>query len=133
MLLPTLLAALITGASVIPGADVDSAVDDRLLATACEDQQPRRTGHRGNLEGPREDHAMGGQAAVLGDDRGDLVHLELGEDCRQQLVDDQHAKGIQLEETSMRRAISTVPVVKPIKITGPNSVFALGSAPSLTE
>ena len=31
MLLPTLLAALITGASVIPGADVDSAVDDRLI------------------------------------------------------------------------------------------------------
>jgi S1-C subfamily serine protease len=31
MLLPTLLAALIAGASVIPGADVDSAVDDRLI------------------------------------------------------------------------------------------------------
>ena len=31
MLLPTLLAALITGASIIPGADVDSAVDDRLI------------------------------------------------------------------------------------------------------
>jgi S1-C subfamily serine protease len=31
MLLPTLLAALIAGTSVIPGADVDSAVDDRLI------------------------------------------------------------------------------------------------------
>jgi len=31
MLLPTLLAAFIAGASVIPGADVDSAVDDRLM------------------------------------------------------------------------------------------------------
>ena len=31
MLLPTLLAAFIAGASVIPGADVDSPVDDRLM------------------------------------------------------------------------------------------------------
>ena len=31
MLLPTLLAAFIAGASVIPGADVDSAVDDRQM------------------------------------------------------------------------------------------------------
>jgi Rrf2 family transcriptional regulator, iron-sulfur cluster assembly transcription factor len=28
----------------------------------------------------------------------------------------------------MKRAISSVPVVKPIRITGPNSVFALGAA-----
>lgn len=31
MLLPTLLAAFIAGVSVVPGADVDSAVDDRLM------------------------------------------------------------------------------------------------------
>ena len=31
MLLPTLLAAFIAGASVIPGADVDSPVDDRMM------------------------------------------------------------------------------------------------------
>jgi Rrf2 family iron-sulfur cluster assembly transcriptional regulator len=29
-----------------------------------------------------------------------------------------------------RRAISTAPVVKPIRVTAPNSVFALGGAAS---
>ena len=44
------------------------------------------------------------------------------------LVDEQLAKGVSIEDQPMRRAISTQPVVKPIKITAPNSVFALGSA-----
>ena len=33
-----------------------------------------------------------------------------------------------IEEHPVKRAISTQPVVKPIKITAPNSVFALGAA-----
>ena len=44
------------------------------------------------------------------------------------LVDEQLAKGVSITEQPIRRAISTVPVVKPIKITAPNSVFALGNA-----
>ena len=44
------------------------------------------------------------------------------------LVDDQLAKGVSIEESPIKRAISSVPVVKPIKITAPNSVFALGTA-----
>jgi Rrf2 family transcriptional regulator, iron-sulfur cluster assembly transcription factor len=45
------------------------------------------------------------------------------------LVDEQLAKGVPLEVgTPMKRAISNIPVVKPIKITAPNSVFALGSS-----
>jgi Rrf2 family iron-sulfur cluster assembly transcriptional regulator len=45
------------------------------------------------------------------------------------LVDEQIAKGVSVAEQSpMKRAISSVPVVKPIRITGPNSVFALGAA-----
>ena len=44
------------------------------------------------------------------------------------LVDDQLAKGISIEEAPVKRAISTQPVVKPIKVTAPNSVFALGNA-----
>jgi Rrf2 family iron-sulfur cluster assembly transcriptional regulator len=44
------------------------------------------------------------------------------------LVEDQLAKGVSIEEVPIKRAISTVPVVKPIKITAPNSVFALGNA-----
>ena len=35
---------------------------------------------------------------------------------------------LSIEEAPVKRAISTVPVVKPIKVTAPNSVFALGSA-----
>ena len=44
------------------------------------------------------------------------------------LVDDQLAKGVSVEEHPVKRAISSQPVVKPIKITAPNSVFALGAA-----
>ena len=44
------------------------------------------------------------------------------------LVDDQIAKGVSIEAQPIKRAISTTPVVKPIKVTAPNSVFALGAA-----
>jgi len=43
------------------------------------------------------------------------------------LVDEQLAKGVAVDGAPVKRAISTVPVVKPNKVTGPNSVFALGS------
>ena len=47
----------------------------------------------------------------------------------QKLVDDQLAKGIQIEnKPSMRKAISAMPVTKPIHVNAPNSVFALGNA-----
>jgi Rrf2 family iron-sulfur cluster assembly transcriptional regulator len=43
------------------------------------------------------------------------------------LVDDQVAKGVVVEHKPMiKRAISSTPVVKPIRVTGPNSVFDLG-------
>ena len=46
-----------------------------------------------------------------------------------QLVDQQIAKGVSVtEQAPIKRAISSVPVVKPIRVTGPNSVFALGAA-----
>ena len=44
------------------------------------------------------------------------------------LVDEQVAKGISIEEAPVKRAISSQPVVKPIKVTAPNSVFALGNS-----
>ena len=44
------------------------------------------------------------------------------------LVDDQLARGVSVEEAPVKRAISSQPVVKPIKVTAPNSVFALGNA-----
>ena len=47
----------------------------------------------------------------------------------QKLVDDQLAKGIQIEsKPSMRKAISAMPISKPIHVNAPNSVFALGNA-----
>ncbi len=47
----------------------------------------------------------------------------------QKLVDDQLAKGVEVEaKPAARRAISTAPVVKPIRVNAPNSVFALGNA-----
>ncbi len=46
----------------------------------------------------------------------------------QKLVDDQLAKGLLVEEKPLtRRAISSAPVVKPIRVNAPNSVFALGN------
>jgi Rrf2 family iron-sulfur cluster assembly transcriptional regulator len=47
----------------------------------------------------------------------------------QKLVDDQLAKGLRVEEKpSLKRAISAMPISKPIRINAPNSVFALGDA-----
>ena len=44
------------------------------------------------------------------------------------LVDDQLAKGLQVEDKPLhKRAISAMPVVKPIRVNAPNSVFALGN------
>jgi Rrf2 family iron-sulfur cluster assembly transcriptional regulator len=46
----------------------------------------------------------------------------------QKLVDDQLAKGLQVEDKpTIKRAISAMPVVKPIRVNAPNSVFALGN------
>ena len=46
----------------------------------------------------------------------------------QKLVDEQLAKGIQVESRpNVKKAISSTPVVKPIRVNAPNSVFALGS------
>jgi Rrf2 family iron-sulfur cluster assembly transcriptional regulator len=47
----------------------------------------------------------------------------------QKLVDDQVAKGVVIEQAPMiKRAISSTPVVKPLRVNGPNSVFALGAS-----
>ena len=46
----------------------------------------------------------------------------------QKLVDDQLSKGLVVEnKPAIKRAISSTPVVKPIRVTGPNSVFDLGN------
>ena len=46
----------------------------------------------------------------------------------QKLVEDQLAKGLQVEDKpTLKRAISSMPAVKPVRINAPNSVFALGN------
>jgi Rrf2 family transcriptional regulator, iron-sulfur cluster assembly transcription factor len=42
------------------------------------------------------------------------------------LVDEQVAKGVTVENKPLRRAISALPAVKPLRTTAPNSVFAFG-------
>jgi Rrf2 family iron-sulfur cluster assembly transcriptional regulator len=43
-------------------------------------------------------------------------------------VDDQLAKGLVVElKPTLKRAISPMPASKPIRLTGPNSVFDLGN------
>lgn len=46
----------------------------------------------------------------------------------QQLVADQIARGVSTGETPAARPTGIAPVVRPQKVTGPNSVFALGAA-----
>ena len=95
------------------------AIDDRGLALSGLCQQSGRTGHGRNLEGPREDHAVGGAATVLRDDRRDLVHLELREDRGQQLVDHHDRAALhRLElvaqtEQPLHHAIANVGDVRP--------------------
>lgn len=51
----------------------------------------------------------------------------------QKLVDDQLAKGVTVEDRpAAKRAVTSAPVVKPMRVNAPNSVFALGTAFSKT-
>jgi len=100
-------------------ADIIAAVDEPIDATGC-----------------------GGKENCMGEDTGRCMTHDLWANLNQKmieyldsislrkLVDEQLAKGVAIEETPIKRAISNVPVVKPIKVTAPNSVFALGSAMS---
>jgi Rrf2 family iron-sulfur cluster assembly transcriptional regulator len=98
-------------------ADVILAVDEPLDATGC-----------------------GGRENCMGEDTGRCLTHELwsrlndhmlmflnGVSLRH-LVDEQRAKGFTLEEGApLKRAMSPNPVLRPIRVTGPNSVFALGN------
>ena len=98
-------------------ADIIQAVDEPIDATGC-----------------------AGKENCMGEDAGRCMTHDLWASLNQKvieyldsislkkLVEDQLAKGVSIEEAPLKRAISSVPVVKPIKITAPNSVFALGSA-----
>jgi hypothetical protein len=98
-------------------ADIIVAVDEPIDATGC-----------------------GGKENCMGEDAGKCMTHDLWASLNakmieyldsislKKLVDDQLAKGVSIDEAPVKRAISSVPVVKPIKVTAPNSVFALGNA-----
>ena len=92
-------------------------VDLRAAAIAA------RTGEAAISVGSRLVNVQGGLPGMLLSQTGGLAPgWEL-----KKLVDDQLARGVSVEGVAIRRAISSHPVVKPIKVTAPNSVFALGN------
>jgi Rrf2 family iron-sulfur cluster assembly transcriptional regulator len=103
-------------ASDITVADIIVSVDEPLDATHC--------GGRGDCHGSGS-HCMTHELWTTLNDR----MLEFLQSVTlQKLVNDQHAKGIEVEEKpATKRAISAAPVVKPIRVNAPNSVFALGN------
>ena len=98
-------------------ADIILAVDEPIDATGC-----------------------AGKENCMGDDSGKCMTHDLWAALNnkmieflngvtlKKLVDEQLARGVAVVEAPIKRAISSVPVVKPIRITAPNSVFALGAA-----
>ncbi|MDO5625284.1 MAG: Fe-S cluster assembly transcriptional regulator IscR [Pseudomonadota bacterium] len=103
-------------ADEITVADIITSVDEPLDATHC--------GGRENC------HGDGGRCMTH--DLWTTLNARMLEFLEsvtlQKLVDDQHANGIEVEggKPATKRAIPTTPVVKPIRVTAPNSVFALG-------
>ena len=104
-------------AAEITVADIIVAVDEPIDATGC-----------------------GGRENCMGDDNGKCMTHDLWTALNtkmidflrsvslKKLVDEQLAKGVSVVASPIKRAISSAPVVKPIRITAPNSVFALGDA-----
>jgi len=98
-------------------ADIILSVDEPLDATSC---------------GGKE-NCHGGDSRCMTHDLWASLNARMVEFLDsvslQKLVDDQISKGVVIEaRPSLKRAISSVPVVKPIRVTGPNSVFDLGNA-----
>ena len=104
-------------ATEITVADIIVSVDEPLGATQC--------GGKENCHGEGNrcmTHELWAALNAKMVDFLDSVTL-------QKLVDEQLAKGLVVENVPMiKRAISTAPVVKPIRVNGPNSVFALGAS-----
>ena len=104
-------------AGEITVADIIVAVDEPIDATGC-----------------------AGKESCMGEDTGKCMTHDLWTALNakmieyldsislQKLVNEQLAKGVSIDAVPIKRAISNVPVVKPIKVTAPNSVFALGNA-----
>jgi Rrf2 family iron-sulfur cluster assembly transcriptional regulator len=98
-------------------ADIIVAVDEPIDATGCSG----REGCMGEETGKCMTHDLWASLNAKMIEYLDSISLK-------KLVDEQLAKGVSIDEAPVKRAISSVPVVKPIKVTAPNSVFALGNA-----
>ena len=110
--------ALGRDAAEITVADIILAVDEPLDATGC---------------GGKDDCMGEGSGRCMTHDLWTQLNAKMIEFLSsvslKSLVDEQIAKGVPAAESApLKRAISSVPVVKPIRVTGPNSVFALGAA-----
>lgn len=108
---------LAKAADEITVAEIITSVDEPMDATQC--------GGKGNCLGE-------GQRCMT-HDLWDSLNIKMVEFLDsislQKLVDEQLAKGFQMEEKpSLKRAISSMPVAKPMRVNAPNSVFALGNA-----
>ena len=104
-------------ASEITVADIIVAVDEPIDATGCAGKE----GCMGEDSGKCMTHDLWASLNTKMIEYLDSISLK-------KLVDEQLAKGVAIDEAPVKRAISSQPVVKPIKITAPNSVFALGNA-----
>jgi Rrf2 family iron-sulfur cluster assembly transcriptional regulator len=100
-------------------ADIIVSVDEPLDATHC--------GGRGDCHGEGERCMTHELWSML-----NVRMLEFLESVTlHKLVSDQSVKGVEVEaKPSVKRAISAAPVVKPIRVNAPNSVFALGGLTS---
>ncbi len=97
-------------------ADIILSVDEPLDATHC---------------GGKE-NCQGGDSRCMTHDLWASLNAKMVEFLDsvslQKLVEDQISKGVVIEQKpTIKRAISSTPVVKPIRVTGPNSVFDLGN------
>ncbi len=97
-------------------ADIILSVDEPLDATHC---------------GGKE-KCHGGDSRCMTHDLWSALNAKMVEFLDsvslQKLADDQISKGVVIEQKpTIKRAISSTPVVKPIRVTGPNSVFDLGN------
>ena len=103
-------------ASAITVADIIVSVDEPIDATQCGGKE-----NCGGEGGRCMTHELWSSLNQRMVEFLDSVSL-------QKLVDEQLAKGVQIEDKpSPKRAISSQPVVKPIRVNAPNSVFALGN------
>jgi Rrf2 family iron-sulfur cluster assembly transcriptional regulator len=98
-------------------SDIIAAVDEQMDATGCLGKE--------NCMGEDSGRCM---THDLWSSLNTKMFEYLSSITLRKLVDEQLTKGVSVQERPAKRAISTQPVVKPIKVTAPNSVFALGAA-----